>query len=129
MAIFQSSVLKKFLKQQDDAVVTKAYKKFTKYFHDPVIQQNIRESKEEQFQAKFLDELFVQVFGYTLSPQKNFNLTTEFKNIKNSRKADGAILQDDKALAVIELKSTKTKDLHKNTHLRISFYLLNRMRF
>lgn len=111
MAIFQSSVLKKFLKQQDEVVVMKAYKKFTKYFHDPVIQQNIRESKEEQFQAKFLDELFVQIFGYTLSPQKNFNLTTEFKNIKNSRKADGAILKDNKALAVIELKSTKTKDL------------------
>jgi len=111
MAIFQTSVLKKFLKQQDDAVVTKAYKKFTKYFHDAVIQQNIRESKEEQFQAKFLDELFVQIFDYTLSPKKNFNLTTEFKNVKNSRKADGAILKDDKALAVIELKSTKTKDL------------------
>lgn len=111
MAIFQSSVLKKYLKQLDSAKVAKLYKKYTKYFHDPTIQQNIRESKEEQYQAKFLDELFVNVLGYTLNPQPNFNLTTEFKNIKNSRKADGAILDKDEAVAVIELKGTKTKDL------------------
>src|SRR5690554_220464 len=79
MAIFQSSVLKKYLKQLDTETVAKLYKKYTKYFHDPVIQQNIRESKEEQYQAKFLDELFVNVLGYTMNPQPNFNLTTEFK--------------------------------------------------
>src|SRR5690554_441214 len=111
MAIFQSSVLKKYLKQLDTETVAKLYKKYTKYFHDPVIQQNIRESKEEQYQAKFLDELFVNVLGYTMNPQPNFNLTTEFKNVKNSRKADGAILDKDEAVAVIELKGTKTKDL------------------
>ena len=59
MAIFQSSVLKKYLKQLNEDAVAKAYKKYTKYFHDTTIQQNIRESKEEQYQAKFLDELFV----------------------------------------------------------------------
>src|SRR5690554_6479376 len=46
-----------------------------------------------------------------MNPQPNFNLTTEFKNVKNSRKADGAILDKDEAIAVIELKGTKTKDL------------------
>lgn len=56
MAIFQSSVLKKYLKQLNEDAVAKAYKKYTKYFHDTTIQQNIRESKEEQYQAKFLDE-------------------------------------------------------------------------
>ena len=56
MAIFQSSVLKKYLKQLDEDKVINAYKKYTKYFHDAAIQQNIRESKEEQYQAKFLDE-------------------------------------------------------------------------
>ena len=111
MPIFQTSVLKKFLKQQDDVAIAKAYKAFTSFFHNAEIQQNIKDSKEEQFQAKFLDELFVTVLGYTLSPQPSFNLTTEFKNIKNSRKADGAVLRDEKAIAVIELKSTKTKDL------------------
>lgn len=111
MAIFQASVLKKFLNQLDIQVVGKAYKQYISYFHDATIQQNIRESKEEQFQAKFLDELFVNILGYTLNPQPNFNLTTEFKNIKNSRKADGAILLNGDAIAVIELKSTKTRDL------------------
>ena len=56
MAIFQSSVLKKYLKQLDEDKVINAYKKYVKYFHDTTIQQNIRESKEEQYQAKFLDE-------------------------------------------------------------------------
>lgn len=111
MAIFQSSVLKKFLKQQDDAAVAKAYKKFTKYFHNPKIQENIREIKEEGFQQKFLMELFVTVFNYTINPDPKYNLTTEYKNLKGAKKADGAVLQDGKALAVIELKSTKTKDL------------------
>ena len=111
MALFQPSVLQKELKLQDKAVIAKAYKKFTKYFHNPAIQQNIKDSKEEQFQAKFLDELFVNILGYTLSPHENYNITTEFKNEKNSKKADGAILKDGQAIAVIELKGTKTKDL------------------
>lgn len=111
MALFQKSVLKKFLNQQDKEAVAKAYKKFSKHFHDPRIQANIREAKEEQYQEGFLRELFVDVFGYTLNPKPNFNLTTELKNIKDSKKTDGAILKDGEALAVIELKSTKTKDL------------------
>ena len=113
MPLFQTSVLKKFLKQQNTDAVSKAYKKFSKYFHNPVIQQNIREIKEEGFQQKFLMELFVTVFGYVINPDPNYNLTTEFKNEKGAKKADGAILVDGKALGVIELKSTKTKDLEK----------------
>jgi hypothetical protein len=54
MALFQTSVLKKYLKAQEQAPVEKAYKKFTKFFHDSTIQNNIRDSKEEQFQALFL---------------------------------------------------------------------------
>jgi hypothetical protein len=111
MAIFQSSVLNKYLKQQDDTEVAKAYKKYTKYFHNSTIQQNIKDSNEEQFQATFLNELFVNILGYTLNPQPKYNLTTEFKNVKNARKADGAILLNNEALAVIELKGTNTKDL------------------
>tara|TARA_B110000037_G_C17111986_1_gene502241 strand:- start:1281 stop:1988 length:708 start_codon:yes stop_codon:yes gene_type:complete len=111
MAIFQPSVLKKYLKLQDKPVIEKAFKKFSKYFHNAEIQTNIRDIKEEQFQAKFLDELFVTVFGYTLFPQPKFDLTTEFKNLKGAKKADGAILIDSKAIAVIELKGTKTRDL------------------
>ena len=111
MSLFQSSVLKKYLKLQDNSSVDKAFNKYKKYFHNISIQENIRESKEEQFQEGFLRELFVNVFDYTLNPNPNFNLTTELKNETSSKKADGAILKDGLALAVIELKSTKTKDL------------------
>lgn len=111
MALYQTSVLNNYLKRQDAEALSKAYKKFAKYFLDTTIQKNIRESKEEQFQEGFLRELFVNVLGYTLNPNPNFNLTTELKNEKGSKKADGAILKDSKALGVIELKSTQTKDL------------------
>lgn len=113
MALFQTSVVKKYLKAQDKDVVAKAYKKFSKYFHNPTVQQNIRDSKEEQFQEGFLRELFVTVFGYTLNPTPNYDLTTELKNEKDAKKVDGAILKDGNAIGVIELKGTDTKDLEK----------------
>lgn len=113
MALFQNSVLKKYLNSQDKEIVTKAFKKFTKYFHDPKIQENIRSSKEEEYQGIFLTELFSKVLGYTMKPNPNFNLVAEYKNEKNSKKADGAILKDGSALGVIELKGTDTKDLEK----------------
>ena len=111
MSLFQPSVLKKYLSQQDAVLVQKAYKKYAKYFHNAAIQENIRNSKEEQFQEGFLRELFVDILGYTLNPAANFNLTTELKNIKGAKKVDGAILKDGNALGVIELKGTNTKDL------------------
>ena len=111
MPLFQKSVLNKYLKEQDKETVLNVYQTFKRYFHNPTIQQNIIDSKEEQFQEGFLRELFVNVFGFVLNPQPDFNLTTEFKNEKGSKKADGAVLKDGKAVAVVELKSTKTKDL------------------
>ncbi len=113
MAFFQNSVLHKHLNVQDAETVKAAYQKFTAYFHNPVIQQNIRDAKEEQFQEGFIRELFVYILGYTLNPQPDFNLTTELKNERGAKKADGAILLDGKALGVIELKGTDTKDLDK----------------
>ncbi len=116
MNFFQNSVLNKHLKAQDAQAIKVAYAKFTAYFHNPEIQQNIREAKEEQFQEGFLRELFVAILGYTLNPSPNFNITTEYKNVKDSKKADGAILLNDhlpyaKVVAVIELKGTDTTDL------------------
>ena len=111
MPLFQTSVLKTYITQQDSHVVERAYKKFTKYFHNLTIQENIKNSKEEQYQAKFLDELFVNVLDYTLNPKPDFNITTEFKNQKGAGKADGAILSKGNAIGVIELKGTNTKDL------------------
>lgn len=113
MSLFQKSVLNKYLKAQDQQSVDEAYSKFVDYFHNATRQQNIRDSKEEQFQEGFLRELFVKILGYTLNPEPDFNLTTELKNEKGAKKTDGAILKDDKALAVIELKGTDTKDLDK----------------
>ncbi len=112
MALFQASVLKKYLKTLDKEKTSALYSKYKKYFHNPDIQANIRDSKEEQFQEGFLRELFVKIFNYKLNPTPNFNLTTELKNIKSAKKVDGAILTEDgTALAVIELKGTNTKDL------------------
>ncbi len=115
--LFQISVLKRELEKQDKVVIEKAFKKFKNYFYNPVRQKNIRESKEEQFQEGFLRELFVNILGYTINPDPNYNLTTEFKNLTGAKKADGAILirgsnpLQKNALAVIELKSTKIKEV------------------
>ena len=111
MALFQTSVLKQYIHLQDQASVDKAYKKYQKYFLNPTIQDNIRSSKEEEYQGIFLTELFVNILDYTLKPKADFNLVAEYKNQTNARKADGAILLDDLAIGVIELKGTKTKDL------------------
>ncbi|SMD42189.1 Type I restriction-modification system methyltransferase subunit [Aquiflexum balticum DSM 16537] len=113
MALFQNSVLKKYLAGQEQAAMHAAFGAYLTYFHDPMRRANIRASKEEQFQEGFLRELFVNILGYTINPDPDFNLTTELKNIKDSKKTDGAIIKDGKAIAVIELKGTDTKDLEK----------------
>jgi hypothetical protein len=113
MALYQKSVLKKYLNQLETSKIEKAYKKYANHFLNPIIQENIRNSKEEQYQEGFLRDLFVKILGYTLNPDPDFNLTTEYKNVKDSKKADGAILFDGKVSAVIELKGTETTDLGK----------------
>lgn len=94
----------------DKQTIHNKFLQFNEHFHNPQIQQNIRNSKEEQYQEGFLRDLFVNILGYTLNPQHNFNLTTEYKNIKDTKKADGAIIIDEKVIAVIELKGTDTTD-------------------
>ena len=111
--LFQKNIIKKYISSLDEEDVQNAWNCFKKYFQNPDIQQNIRQSKEEQFQEGFLRELFVKVFGYTLHPSPNYNLITEKKNETNAQKADGAIVIDDNVIGVIELKDTKTTDLSK----------------
>lgn len=113
MALFQNSVINKYLKTSDKIVLKAAFDKFRLHFHNPNIQENIRCSKEEQYQSGFLNDLFVNVLGYTKNPASNYNLTTEYKNIKDSKKADGAIIINNVVKAVIELKGTNTTDLGK----------------
>jgi hypothetical protein len=125
VALFQKTVLKEFVKIQNQVLIQEAFAKFQAHFGDLTIQQNIREAKEEQYQEGFLKDLFVDILGYTLAPQPNFNLITEQKNENDSKKADAAILKDEKVVGVVELKSTKTFDLqsielqafsYKNAH-------------
>jgi hypothetical protein len=113
MSLFQTTVLRKYLSDLNQNDLLQAWKVFHSHFHNPQIQENIRAAKEEQYQEGFLRELFVSVFGYTLNPQPNFNLTTEYKNEKDSKKADGAVLHNGNVQAVIELKGTDTTDLGK----------------
>lgn len=127
--MFQSIIIDQFISRQDPQDLAEAYTKFNRHFHNCDIQANIKQAKEEQYQEGFLKDLFVTVFGYTLNPQPNYNLTTELKNLKGAKKCDGAVLKDmsgeKTALAVIELKGMDTTDLgrieaqafgYKNNH-------------
>ncbi len=111
MGIFQKSVIDKYLREVDKDTLSNAYARFQKVFCDAESLKNIEEAKEEQFQEGFFRELFVNCLGYTINPTPNYNLTTEYKNISDSRKADGAIIRDEKPIGVIELKGTGTVDL------------------
>lgn len=86
MALFQASVLKSYLALLDEAELTKAYKKYSKYFLNPSIQDNIRSSKEEEYQGIFLTELFVNILDYTLKPNVDFNLVAEYKRQSHKSK-------------------------------------------
>lgn len=111
MSLFQVSVINKYLKTLDKQVLQAAYTRFKDHFHNAATQENIRNSKEEQYQEGFLNDLFVNVLGYVKNPTPNYNLTTEYKNVKDSKKADGAIVIGNRVKAVIELKGTNTTDL------------------
>ena len=111
--LFQKNILKKYNATLAPENVERSWVQYKSYFLNPEIQQNIRQSNEEQFQEGFLRELFVKVLGYTLNPSPDYNLITEQKNETDAKKADGAILQDGKVIGVIELKDHKTTDLSK----------------
>lgn len=120
MPIFQKSVIKKHLNNLDKEQVEKAYLKFKSNYNSAKIEQ-IKTLKEEEYQDGFLRDIFIDVFGYTLRPDENYNLQREFKNQSDGKKADGAILKNEKAIVVIELKSTKTKDLTKVTQQAFNY--------
>lgn len=119
--LFQKNIVRKYLAVLPKEQTNEVWSQYQQYFLNPAIQQNILQSNEEQFQEGFLRELFVNVLGYTLNPQPNYNLITEKKNETNSKKADGAILADEvrddaserRVIGIIELKDHKTTDLAK----------------
>ena len=100
--LLQRNIVKKYLNLLSEEQIAKPWAQYTSYFLNEDIQANIQKIKEEQFQEGFLRELFVKVLGYTLNPSPDYNLITEKKNETNSKKADGAILLDDKVIGVID---------------------------
>ena len=147
--LLQKNIVKKYLNLLTEEQMAKPWAQYQDYFLNEDIQANIHKIKEEQFQEGFLRELFVKVLGYTINPSPNYNLTTELKNEVGSKKADGAILIDDKVIGVIELKDHKTPDLasienqafgyknqHRNTRIviisnfeKLRFYIDNTVEF
>lgn len=115
MSLFQQSVLNKYLKEINREEAQSAWLSYKKHFHDPQIQANIRELKEEEYQGGFLDDLFCKILGFTINPQTNYNLVLEKKSVTDSTKSDGAILHGETVISVIELKDTGTTDLDKVT--------------
>jgi hypothetical protein len=107
VALFQKTVLKEFVKAQNQVLIQEAFDKFQAHFGNPAVQQNILQAKEEQYQEGFLKDLFVNVLGYSLYPQPNHNLITEQKNETDSKKADAAILLEGKIVGVIEMKAVR----------------------
>ena len=131
MGLYQNTILEKYKKTYHEEIA-KAYREFSAYFLNKNIQENIKQSKEEQFQEGFLHNLFVKVLGYTLNPNPNYNLITEKKNETDAKKADGAILVNGEVIGIIELKDTKTINLkqvetqafgYKNNH-RKAIYVI-----
>jgi hypothetical protein len=149
MPIFQKTILKQFLAQQNQEVLQNAYAKFQNHFANETIQENIKNAKEEEYQEGFLKDLFVNILGYTIKPNPNFNLVLEQKTQNSAQKSDGAIIRNGKVIAVIELKSTKFFDLdraeaqaflYKSAHencpyiitsnfKKLRFYLENRINY
>lgn len=121
LPLFQNTVLKKYYKNQDDYLILEKWILYKKHFLNPDIQKNIKKAKEEQYQEGFLRDLFVNILGYKLNPAIDFNLTTEHKNSRNGRKADGAIIIDTKIIGVIELKGTNVTDLDKIENQAFSY--------
>ena len=114
MPLFQPSIQKKYLADLPQDKLHAAWERFVVHFQDPVVQENIRNAKEEEYQEGFVRDLFVDILGYTLKPKPDFNMVMEQKSTSDSTKSDGAILSGSgSVIAVIELKDTTTTDLDK----------------
>ena len=113
--MFQKTIVDKYLNHLDKELIENKYKVFQEVYGNPEKQENIRSSKEEEYQTTFICDLFCTVLGYTIKPEPNFNIIREAKNESenknNARKADGAIVINDGYKAVIELKGTDTTNL------------------
>jgi type I restriction-modification system DNA methylase subunit len=112
MAIFQNSVVKRFLDNLESSVIDSAYERYKEVYSVRRIHE-IKKLKEEQYQEGFIKDIFGKVLGYTIPPESPINIELEKKNETDAKKADGAIIKDGKVIGVIELKDNKTKNLDK----------------
>ena len=65
MPLFQNAVVTKYLNAQNKNTIFTQWNVYKNHFLNPIIQENIRNSKEEQYQGEFLIDLFVNVFSKT----------------------------------------------------------------
>lgn len=79
MSLFQNTIVTKYLQTQPKERISKQWEIFQAHFHNPTIQENIRNSKEEQYQGGFIIDLFVNILGYTKNPTPDFNITQNTK--------------------------------------------------
>ncbi len=131
MPLFQESIVKKHLSTIDESVIESAYLEYKRVYSPEKI-KNIQVAKEEQYQEGFIKDVFGSVLGYSVYPEHPYNIETEKKNETNAKKADGAILKDEKVVGVIELKDNKTKNLeavkdqafgYKHNHKECSYVI------
>jgi len=124
MSLFQKSVLSSYLESVSDSDIDKGWANLQSY---KKMASKVQSFKEEEFQAKFLEKIFVDCFGYKsqYDSAEEGNLFFEQKNTSNSKKADGAIKKDGEVIAVIELKSSKTKNLDDVKDQAFGYYLNN----
>lgn len=134
MSLFQRPVIAHYAAATDKAKLDALYQCYSAQFCNSSKQANIRSAKEEQYQEGFLRDLFVDVLGYIINPNENWNLTTELKNTQNSKKADGAVIMNGTPKMVIELKGTNTKDLqsveaqafgYRNNHVGVRYIVIS----
>lgn len=118
--MFQKKIVEKYLSKLDKELLEQKYDLFCSIFKNEKKIENIRNSKEEQYQEGFIRDVFCSVLNYTIKPEPDYNILTELKNEtknkNNARKSDGAICEENnenKIRAVIELKGTDTTDLDK----------------
>lgn len=113
MSLFQKTVIDNYLSTVKDEDFDTNWNTFKDYYLKEDTQERIRSKKEEEFQHDFLEFIFDNCLGYNIKDSADQNLFKEVKNVTDSKKADGAIKQGEDIVAVIELKSTKTKDFNE----------------
>ena len=109
MSLFQKSIIRSEVQKISHSEIKDHWDAYRNYFHNKKVQLDLITIKEQGNQTTFLVKTFCNIFGYTLNEAGvDGNL---FREVGKSEFADGAIKKDGEVVAVIELKSSKTKNL------------------